>query len=115
MLSIFLIVIFVLGTIIGAYGSVYLKLGAKDFNLNLIKQLRNKNIILGLFLFAFSTILYVLLLKTERLSLLYPLTSLGYIWVSLLSVALLKEKMSIYKWMGIACIIAGIFLINYFG
>lgn len=113
--SFFVFVLVVLGTIVGAFGSIYLKLGAKNFNLNLFKQLKNKSIILGLFLFTFSTALYVLLLKTERLSLLYPLTSLGYIWVSLLSVAVLKEKMNMNKWFGIACIIAGIFLINYFG
>lgn len=108
------LMLLVLGTIIGAYGSIYLKLGAKDFNFNLIKQIRNKNIILGLFLFAFSTMLYVFLLKTERLSILYPLTSLGYIWVALFSVKFLDEKMSLPKWLGIACIIAGIFLISYF-
>jgi uncharacterized membrane protein len=112
--SFFVLILVVLGTIVGAYGSIYLKLGAKDFNLNLIRQMRNRNIILGLFLFAFSTVLYVLLLKAERLSILYPLTSLGYVWVAVLSVMLLKEKMSLPKWLGIAFIIAGIFLISYF-
>jgi len=114
MLPLFALVLFVLGTIIGAYGSVYLKLGAKEFNFNLIKQLRNKNVILGLFLVGFSTIIYVLLLKAERLSILYPLTSLGYVWVALFSVKLLKEKMSLPKWLGVAFIIAGIFLISFF-
>lgn len=114
MLSILALIIFVLGSIIGAYGSVYLKLGAGEFNLNLIKQLRNKNVILGFFLYGLSIVIYVLLLKTERLSLLYPLTSLVYIWAALLSVSRLKERMSIVKWLGIACIIVGIFLISYF-
>jgi len=114
MLPLLTLILLLLGTIIGSCGSIYLKLGAKDFNLNLIKQIRNKNIILGLFLFAFSAMLYMFLLKTEPLSILYPLTSLGYIWVALFSVAVLKEKMSLPKWLGIACIIVGIFLISYF-
>ena len=51
-------------------------------------------------------------LRGGELSVLYPLAATGYIWVSLLSVKLLKEKMSLFKWLGVSVIIAGITLIG---
>ncbi len=104
----------VIGTITGSFGSLFLKKGAEAFNLNLLKQLRNKNLIFGCLLFIVGTVLYIPALSMEKLSILYPITSLTYIWVALLSVRFLKEEMNLHKWLGITLIIIGIFLISYF-
>ncbi len=63
-------------------------------------------------LYGVSAVIYVWALKYGRLSLLYPITSLSYVWVSLLSVKFLKENMNNYKWIGISLIILGVILIT---
>lgn len=103
----------VLGTITGAFGSLYLKKGAEDFNLNILEQIRNKSLITGISLFVLGTLLYVYALSLERLSLLYPLTSLSYIWIALISEKFLGERMNKHKWLGILLIILGIFLVTF--
>jgi len=113
-INLFAISLVVISTVTGAFGSLFLKKGAEHFNLNLLKQLRNKNLIFGCLLFIAGTALYVPALSMERLSILYPITSLTYIWVALVSVRFLKEKMNKHKWLGISLIVIGIFLISCF-
>ncbi|MBW2990851.1 EamA family transporter [Candidatus Woesearchaeota archaeon] len=110
-LAIFLVFI---GTIIAAFASLYLKKGAKHFNFNIIRQLNNKDLVFGVILFIIVSLLYLYALGMERLSILYPFTSLTYVWVALVSIKFLKEKMNKYKWISIFLIILGIFLITYF-
>ncbi|MBU1199347.1 MAG: EamA family transporter [Nanoarchaeota archaeon] len=114
MLNTLAIVLVVIGTVIGAFGSLYLKRGAKYFNLNIFKQIKNRELILGIVLFVFGSVFYIYALTMERLSVLYPLTSLTYIWVAFVSVWFLKEKMNKYKWAGIALIVLGIIIIGLF-
>lgn len=104
----------VINTIIGAFFSLFLKKGAENFNLNLLSQLKNKNLIIACLLFIAGTIIYIPALSMESLSILYPITSLTYIWIALVSVRFLKEKVNFYKWFGIILIIMGTFLVSYF-
>ena len=103
-----------IGTIVASFGSMYLKRGAKNFNFNILKQLKNKNLILGIVLFVVGALFYVYALSMERLSILYPTTSLTYIWVALISLKFLGEKMNKYKWLGILFVIIGIVMISFF-
>ena len=68
----------------------------------------NYHLMLGLFFYGISTIIFIPALKGGHLSLLYPLVSVSYIFVSFLSQWILKEKMNKYKWSGIVLIILGI-------
>lgn len=114
------VIIMIFNTFIGSLGSLFLKKGAKKFHINikvglftLIKDiLTNWNIILGVLLYFISSILFLYLLKTEELSMLYPMTSLSYIFVTVLSVYVLREKINIYKIGGIAFIILGVVLVT---
>ena len=76
-------------------------------------QFLNKNLMIGVGLFCLSSVFYVGAMKYGELSLLYPITSLSYIWISLLSVKFLGERMNRYKWLGILLIIIGVALINH--
>jgi len=114
MLNLLAIVLVIFGTVLGAFGSLYLKKGAKSFDLNLLKQLRNKELIIGIVLFVVSAPFYIYGLSIERLSIVYPITSLTYIWVAFLSLKFLGEKMNWHKWLGIILIMAGIFFIACF-
>jgi len=67
----------------------------------------------GLFCMAVSTVLFIAGLRGGDLSVLYPLVSTIYIWVCLLSVKFLGERMNSQKWVGIACVIVGVALIGF--
>lgn len=116
----FSIIIVAIATLFAGFGPIFMKKGAAKFTLNPIKIFRkpsllfkNYAVIIGCSFFAISSILFVIGLRYGELSVLYPLTSLTYIWTCLLSTKMLKEKMSKSKWFGIACIIVGVVLIGF--
>ena len=102
----------ILATLIGAFGPILLK-KASAMKLSSISALmKNYNLFIGVSLYGISTILFIPALKGGELSVLYPLVALAYIWVSLLSVKFLGEKMNKLKWAGIALIILGVSFIG---
>ncbi|MFC1690539.1 EamA family transporter [Nanoarchaeota archaeon] len=106
----FLIVFF--ATILGAFGSLFFKRGAKHVNFNILEQLKNFELIKGFFFYVSSALIFIIALKYGDLSVLYPITSLSYIWVSLISIKYLNEEMNKYKWLGIALIVLGVIFIG---
>ena len=67
LLSILLVFI---GTIIGSFGALYLKIGSKDFSINIKKLIRNYKLIFGFLFYALSSVFYVIALKWGELSVL---------------------------------------------
>ena len=107
------ILVVVFATFIGAFGSLYLKKGsAKLTKQTILRQFLNKDLMAGIALYVLSSVFYVGAMKYGELSILYPVTSLSYVWISFLSVKFLKERMNWYKWTGIALIILGVVLIT---
>jgi len=100
----------VVATIIGAIGQIVFKRASKDLKKS-IKFLINPYLITGVILYFLSTALLIFLLQFEKLTILYPLTSLNYIWVLILANRVFKEKINKYKSGGIILIILGIILI----
>ena len=103
----------VLASIVAALGPIYLKRGSKKFKLNIRALIKNYELIAGIAFYAASTVLFIPALKGGELSVLYPLVSLTYIWVSFLSVKMLNEKMNKFKWLGILLIIIGVSFIGF--
>lgn len=103
-------------TLISSLGPVYMKRGAGSFTLKQLAKpgalLKNYNIILGCAFFGISALIFVIGLRFGELSVLYPLTSLSYIWACLLSTRMLGERMNSLKWLGIITIIIGVALIG---
>ena len=109
-LIIALILVF-LATILGAFGSLFLKKGAvKKFSF--LGLLHNYNLILGFVLYAGSTIPFIAALRFGDLSVVYPFVSLSYIWVIILSKKFLNESINTYKILGICFIVLGVVLIG---
>ena len=101
-----------IGSIVGAFGPIFIKRASDSFTLNIKKIIQNKNLILGLSCYAFGTIAFIPALKGGDLSILYPLVSIGYVLTCLYSVKLLKEKMNKLKWLGILLIMVGVAFIG---
>src|SRR3989338_3606702 len=101
----------IIATSIGSFGPIFLKKASGSLLLKL-SSLLDKNLILGVLFYALGTIIFIPALKYGELSVLYPLVALVYVWVSFLSVKMLKEKMTGLKWIGVLLIIIGVSLIG---
>jgi len=108
-----------LGAILFAVaGQILLKsgmlvLGQLDFSFKNILFLlssifKNIYILIGLFSYGFSLILWLFALSKLKLSLIYPATSLMYVFVILASWLILKEAINIYQVLGIIIILIGL-------
>ena len=62
----------------------------------------------GYSLYAVFAVMMIYALKHGEMSVLFPLISLGFVWVAILSVLVLHESMSPLKGAGIAIIVAGV-------
>ena len=67
----------VLGTVIGSFGAVFLKVGAGHLTRNLKSLLTNWRLALGIALYLLSSVFYVIGVRNGELSVLYPMVSLG--------------------------------------
>jgi len=102
------VIIVIIATFLGAVGQVlFKKISSKNFK----EMLKDIKLYLALLLYVFATIMFIGALKFEKLTILYPLASLNYIWAGLLAMKFLKEKMNYFKWGGILLIIAGVILV----
>ena len=99
-------------TLVGAFGPILLKKASAKRLSKLSSLATNYHLFGGVALYAIGTLLFIPALKGGDLSVLYPFVSLSYIWVSLLSVKFLGEKMNKFKWIGIALIIVGVSFIG---
>jgi drug/metabolite transporter (DMT)-like permease len=105
--SLLMILVF---TLLSAAAQVLLKFGTVELKLHptLIGLLTNFPLIGGMALYGIGAALMVLALRHGELSVLYPLISLSYVWVAILSVAVFGEVMNPYKIGGICAIMAGV-------
>jgi uncharacterized membrane protein len=99
-------------TLIGAAGALCLKLSAKNISFNPAKLIRNWPLIAGALLYAIASIIFIFALKLGELSVVYPMTALSYVWVALLAGKILKERLHIWKCLGIGMIVLGVVLIS---
>lgn len=105
--SLFLVIAF---TVLAAAAQVLFKLGTNLLNKNLsvVGVLTDLPLLAGLALYGLGAAMMVLALRHGELSLLYPLISLSYVWVAILSVVIFRETMNPYKIAGICVIISGV-------
>jgi uncharacterized membrane protein len=111
MIEIWAIIAIITCTIIGSFGSLFFKLGSKDLSLS-FKIIYNWRLIIGFFLYGLSAVIYTLALRFGELSIIYPLVSISYIWVAILSSVVLREKITRFKLIGMGLIIFGVILIG---
>ena len=114
------IIVMIISTLIGSIGSLLLKKGSEHFDIDIrkgitktvMKLLKNYNVVFGAILYFVSASFFIYLLRIEDLSMLYPMTSLSYVFVTILSVYILKERLNVYKTFGIMAIIIGVVLVT---
>ncbi len=95
-------------TVLGAAAQLLMKIGMTHFRPDPVAIATNLPLVAGYALYGINTLLLVLALREGELSMLYPIIALTYVWVTLLSYALLPEKPNWYKNVGIATIVVGV-------
>jgi multidrug transporter EmrE-like cation transporter len=101
-------------TLIGATAQILMKFGA-DYsvkNPGLIGLVTNLPLIAGYGLYAIMTVMIVIAFKDGELSVLYPIISLSYVWVTALSYFIFHDSVNLYKLAGLALIIGGVAVIG---
>src|SRR3989344_6489309 len=96
------IVLMLFCTIFTASGQLFFKYSSEKFQWNFMSLITNYNLLLGLFLYGIGAALFILALKFGDLSATYPLVSLTFIWVMLISSFILKENINGFKISAIA-------------
>ena len=66
-------------------------------------------------LYGASTMLLILALRRGQLSLLYPVISLTYVWVTILSVLIFQETLNVWKAIGLTSVVAGVGVLGWDG
>jgi len=99
-------------TLFIAIAQLFYKLGSKTLMIDLMTMIKNYYLIIGLTLYFIAAIIFIIALKSGELSTLFPIISMSYVWVSLLSIKFLGERMSILKWIGVLAVVIGVSFIG---
>ncbi|MEA2037768.1 MAG: hypothetical protein U9O94_09740, partial [Nanoarchaeota archaeon] len=79
---------------LGSFGPILLKKASDNISIKIKSIIKNYYLMGGFALYAVGTVLFIPALRGGELSVLYPLVSTTYIWVSLWSTKFLGEKMN---------------------
>ena len=92
------------------------KFGEVTFDNNILitiaKMFLLPNVIMGLAFYGISTVFWLVALSKIELSVAYPMLSIGYILLMILSYFLLNEAITIQKVIGTLLVVVGITLIS---
>lgn len=105
--SILLVVLF---TLLSAAAQYLIKTGANRIGAHpaVMELITNVPLLAGLVLYGLGAMLMVLALRHGELSVLYPMISLSYVWVAIISVVVFHEQMNAPRIAGIIVIMAGV-------
>ena len=101
-----------LSTAFAAVGQLFWKFSSESFSLTIQGTILNYNLLLGFLGHFLQLVLLVLAYRDLKLTTAYPLVSLGFVWVFLLSIIFLKESVLFINWLGVFSIMAGITFIT---
>jgi drug/metabolite transporter (DMT)-like permease len=89
------------------------KLTPREVGRIVAKGATNRSVLLGVALEAafFGALIY--LLSQRDVSLIWPLTSLGFVITAVAAKFILKEDVSLLRWAGVALIVVGAALVSY--
>jgi drug/metabolite transporter (DMT)-like permease len=119
-----LIIIMLFALVLEALGVVYLSTGLKQIgepkNITVSevgrlvgRGIANRNILLGVLMEAIFFISLLVMLKLWDVSLIWPLTSLGFVLTTLAAKYVRHEDVNSVRWVGVFLIVAGAVLVGY--
>ncbi|MFH1541519.1 MAG: 4-amino-4-deoxy-L-arabinose transferase [bacterium] len=91
---------------------VFGQVATDEFFQRIIPMLLNPYVFSGIACFGFSAMTWLVVLSKFELSFVYPLVSVAYILVAIASMVFFQETVPMIRWLGIAVIVFGVFLIS---
>jgi multidrug transporter EmrE-like cation transporter len=112
-----IVLLAVMSILLGAIGQFGLKLASADLQTGnglwqLGLSMLNQKMILAIVCFAASMLMWIFVLRKMELSIAYPMVSLGYVFVMLLSIQFLNESICFSKIIGTGMIVSGVIVLN---
>ena len=97
-------------TFVVAVAQILMKSGADYAKAHpgLMGIVTNPVLVVGYGLYAVVTVLIVVAFKDGELSVLYPILSLSYLWVTVLSFFIFHDTLNAYKLIGVTVIMCGV-------
>ena len=92
-----------------AFGQFFFKRGA----MLLPELLTNWYILAGFVSAGVGMLFFVLALRLGELNVLYPVLATSYIWINILALFFLGERVGVLKWVGVFSIVIGISYIGW--
>jgi drug/metabolite transporter (DMT)-like permease len=87
-------------------------IGVKEiFSSRVFEVLFQKYVFVGMVLYVFASLLWLVILSQEELSFVYPLISIGYIMTAILGKIFFHENLTFFRFFGVLLICGGVFLI----
>ena len=119
-----LIIIMLIALVLEALGVVCLSMGLKEIGEpkritvrevgRLVgRGITNRNILLGVLMETIFFVLLLVMLKLWDVSLIWPLTSLGFVLTTLAAKYVRHEDVNSVRWAGVFLIVAGAVLVGY--
>ncbi len=113
--KIWAILLMIVCTLVTSTAQILYKFGADKLSFDILSIITNGYIISGAVLYGLGAVLLIAALKGGEVTILYPILTSSYIWVSLGSSYFFNETISVFKWIGISLIIVGILFITFGG
>jgi multidrug transporter EmrE-like cation transporter len=109
-----LILLVACSTLISAAAQVLMKIGmTRVTHLGVLALATNIPLVAGYALYGVFCLMMILCLRQGELSIIYPIISLAYIWVTVCSYFLFHDTVNRFKVTGIACVIVGVAVLGW--
>lgn len=100
-----------LTVVLDVIGQIAFKLGLSQDDAPLVRRLLNSAILLGVAIYGVELVLWLLVLTLAPLSVAFPFAALAYCGVVLAGRLVLKERVSVRRWIGAGVVTAGVTLV----
>jgi|ERR1051325_5312984 uncharacterized membrane protein len=118
-----LYVVLTVALVIESFGNIYITKGMKEVGeVSLTKfsslggtikrAIINRKLVAGVGLLAVFFALFLAMLSWADISVVLPLTSIGYILTALFARWMLQEDINLFRWIGILLIVPGVFFVT---
>lgn len=95
-------------TLFTSFGQVFFKLSSRNFEFDIMRLITNYWLYPAFIFYFVGALILVIALKKGELSIVYPMISMSFIWVTLISVFYLNESFALNKIQGMFLIVCGI-------
>jgi drug/metabolite transporter (DMT)-like permease len=116
-----MVIIILASILLGSFGQISLKhgmnkidvIGIRQILINVFKVFKNPFIIMGIFFYATSSLMWLFAMTRLDISFMYPLVSLSYLFTTIFAIMFLNEKVKSKRWVGLTLIILGAVLMMF--